>query len=55
MPYLNIPESTLAAGASLLIAKATAELKIKVNEQLKQLEQLVPILLTTVISKSLNF
>lgn len=39
MPYLNIPESTLAAGASLIIAKATAELKIKVNEQLKQLEQ----------------
>lgn len=41
MPYLNIPESTLAAGASLIIAKATAELKIKVNEQLLQLQEQV--------------
>ena len=41
MPYLNIPDSTLAAGASLLITKLTAELKIKVNEQLLQLQEQV--------------
>jgi hypothetical protein len=39
MPYLNIPESTLAAGATLIIAKLTAELKIKVSQQIQQLEK----------------
>jgi hypothetical protein len=39
MPYLNIPESTLAAGVTLIIAKLTAELKIKVSQQLEQLQK----------------
>lgn len=38
MAYINIPESTLAAGVTLIIAKLSAELKIKVTQQLKQLE-----------------
>lgn len=39
MPYLNIPDSTLAAGITLIIAKLTAELKIKITQQLEQLEK----------------
>lgn len=41
MPYINIPESTIAAGASLIIGKVKAELKIKINEQLLELQERV--------------